>query len=138
MSEIKTNGTPKIGVYVCHCGLNIAQSVAIDAFESQSLHGHRSCDRALGPHLRIVTDALEQPVRNARRPARPLGDLFDAGRVDRRPHDARRAGDNLFHRRKVVKVEAIHGAKPVAQWRAEHGIARRRADNRKVRQSQAN
>ncbi|HBC47846.1 MAG TPA: disulfide reductase [candidate division Zixibacteria bacterium] len=29
MSENKTNGAPKIGVYVCHCGINIASKVNI-------------------------------------------------------------------------------------------------------------
>ena len=29
MPEISSNGTPKIGVYVCHCGINIAHTVDI-------------------------------------------------------------------------------------------------------------
>jgi heterodisulfide reductase subunit A len=34
MSENKTNGTPRIGVYVCHCGINISGKVDIkDAVE---------------------------------------------------------------------------------------------------------
>jgi len=32
MSQVKerTNGTPKVGVYVCHCGINIAHTVDVD------------------------------------------------------------------------------------------------------------
>ena len=30
-AEISTNGAPKIGVYVCHCGINIAHTVDVNA-----------------------------------------------------------------------------------------------------------
>ncbi len=30
-SDYQSNGAPKIGVYVCHCGINISAKVDIDA-----------------------------------------------------------------------------------------------------------
>ena len=119
-----------------------AQQLAVDLVEPVLVHLEQlearvrdlERDRAVGAHLRVVADAAQQPVDDARRAARPLGDLGRGGRVDRHVQDPRRAADDFLEVRRRVELEAVDDAEARAQRRGQQPGARRRADQREALQ----
>src|SRR5690606_40269102 len=66
---------------------------------------------------------------DAWRAARPAGDFMQTVLVDRHLEHFRSAGNELADRVNVVEVEAIHRAKPRAEWGGQQGEPCRRADH---------
>ena len=91
-----------------------------------------------GHHLGVVADAPQQAVGDARRARGRAGrSRWTPRLLDLDAEDARAAPDDGADGVRVVEVEAVDGAEAVAQGRAEHGVAGRRADEGEARQRQA-
>ena len=89
-------------------------------------------DRAVRAHLRVVADAAQQPVGDARRAARPPGDLGRGGVVDRHVENPRRAADDLLEIRRRVELQPVDDAEARSQRRGQQARPRRRADEREA------
>src|ERR1017187_1209648 len=93
---------------------------AIDFVEAVSIHfkhgeggfGGRKVDRARAAHLRIVANAAQQAIRNARRSARAQRNLSGAILIDRNLHPFRGAGNDEAKFIFRVKLQAQQNAKP--------------------------
>src|SRR5206468_3571226 len=83
-------------------------------------------------HLRVVADALEQAVGDARRAAAARGDRIRPVGLERHVEDARRAGDDRREIRQVVVLEAVLQAEAIAQRRGQQARARRLAEPRRA------
>src|SRR5205814_9161414 len=81
--------------------------------------------------------ALEEPVGDARRAARPRRDLPRGLRRYLDAEDAGGADDHLFQVLRLEQVEAVLSAEAVAERGRQPADARRRADEREPRQPQA-
>jgi hypothetical protein len=69
--------------------------------------------------LRVVADALEQPVDDARGAPTATGDRGDRGRVDLDPQDLRRAPDDRGQLVVRVEVEPVRRAEAIPQRGAD-------------------
>ena len=88
-------------------------------------------------HLRVVADAAEEVVGDARRPPAAAGDLERARVVDGDVEFRGGAADDLGERLRVVVGEAVDEAEARAQGSRDESNARRRADEREARQVEA-
>ena len=68
-------------------------------------------DGAVGTHLRVIANAPQQPVRNARRSAGSPRELRGGALVDRDVQYPRRPLDDFLQIRFVVEIEAVDDAK---------------------------
>src|SRR5207244_9478681 len=87
-------------------------------------------DEAVRSHLGEVAHAVEQSVRDARRPARPAGDLDRPGGLDLDAEQSGGAFDDLRQLVGRVVVESFDETETIAQWSGDHPGPRGRADQR--------
>ncbi len=106
----------------------------VHAEELQSLQGEPSGDGTLGADLDEVADAPQQPVGDARGPARALGDLTRPFDVDLDVEDAGGTDDDAGQGVGVVEVEPPHEPEAVAQGTGEQPGPGGGADQRELRQ----
>ena len=86
--------------------IHLIEAGGIDRQPCQRLLSHRLGDAALGLDLSIVPDPLDQPVHDARSPARPAGNFSGAGPVDRniqQPSRSRDDGRQFLRRIKLLE-----------------------------------
>ena len=87
-------------------------------------------DRAVGPDLRVVADAAEQAIGDARRATRTARDFVGRFRLDADAEDPRGATYDLADVLFGVVVEPMDDAEAGAQRRRQQAGARRGADER--------
>src|SRR3954453_9605782 len=90
------------------------EPLSVDFEQIQRGRGDPAVDRAGVAHLRVVANALEQPVGPARGPAAAAGDRLGPRLVDRRPEDAGAADHDRPELAGVVEVEPVRYAETVA------------------------
>ena len=84
------------------------------------------------PHLRVVADAAQQPVGDARRAPRAPRDLDRRRVVDRHVENPRGAADDFLEIRRRVELQPMDDAEPRSQRRRQQARPRRRADEREA------
>src|SRR6266571_5577434 len=119
-----------------------AQQLPVDALEADRIHleqrerlaRHVIRDHAVVPDLRDVAHAPQDAVRDPRRAARAACDLVGRVVFDLDVEDARGAPHDRPQLARLVVLEPEGHPEPVAQWRRQQSGARRRADERELRQ----
>src|SRR3990172_3606548 len=91
---------------------------------------------AVRANLRVVPHPAQEPVGHPRRAAGAAGDLGGAVSLGLHLQDGGTAAHDRRHRVPVVEVQPVDGPEAIAQRRAEHRGARRRADEREARHGQ--
>ena len=105
--------------------------------QPRASRGDSQRDRAAAAHLGVVADAAEQAVGDAGRAAGAARDLRRGvlgHATPRMPAERRTIFASVVG---VVVVEAVDGAEAVAQGRADHRVAGRRADEGEPRHGEA-
>ena len=113
-----------------------AQQAAVELVQAQRVHfqhgeggaGDLAGDVAVGPHLGEVADALEQPVGDARRPARAPGQFLRPVQFDGNIQDDGGAGDDLHQVFGRVELKVVLDAEAVSERRREQAGAGGRPD----------
>ena len=114
------------------------QALVVDLEHVQRGVGGRGVDRAVAVDLRVVADALEQAVGDARRAARALGDRPRAVQVRPATSSTPALRATIAASSSgAVEVEPVLDAEAVAQRRRQQAGAGGRADQRERRRSAA-
>lgn len=109
----------------------------IDFEETHRLLSDTELDGPLTANLGVITHALEQAIRKARRTTGTRGDLLCGLSVDRHTEDARRTADDIGQILDAVIIQAIRDAKTIAQGACEHARASGGAHECETRDIQA-
>ena len=110
------------------------ESRFVDLEQLERLAGDVYRDRSCVAHLGDVADPAQDAVRDARRPARPSGDLVGRLVGDLDAEDPRRPAHDRRELVPLVVAEPERHAEAVAQRRRQQASARRCADEREARQ----
>ncbi len=114
--------------------IDFVESVLVDLEQLQRGVGDVERDRAGRPHLRVVADATEQPVGDARRAARAPRELGGGAVFERHVENPGRPPDDLLQIALGVELEPVHDAETRSQRRRQQAGARRRPDERELLQ----
>ena len=98
---------------------------------------HRLRDAAVGAHLRVIADAAQQAVGDARRPPAAARDLLGRAVLDRDTSSSCAERCTIvFNSSTRVRIQPQHQPEAAAQRRADQALPRGRADRGELRHRQ--
>ena len=123
---------------------NGRHDLLVDLVETEAVHveqiqgglRHGLGDASIRPYLRIVADAAQQAVGDARRPAATARDLFRGGVLNLHMQQLRGTVHDGLQLDYLVGVETQHQSEPSAQWSADQALPRGGADGGELRHGQ--